>query len=100
MTWKEIRQKFPHQWLLVEAIKIKAQTENEMRIWEDIAILNTFSDSVAAMRSYGKIHREEPKRELFVFHTDRENLDIHVRRWAATFMNLHISEDNAAIARA
>jgi hypothetical protein len=34
MTWEEIQQSFPHQWLLFEALK--ARTENGMRLLSDL----------------------------------------------------------------
>ncbi len=79
MKWAEIRNHYPHQWLLVEAIK--AYSEAGKRILEDLAVVNTFSDSTAAMRGYLKLHREAPGRELLVLHTDREKLDVTERRW-------------------
>ncbi len=79
MKWPEIRSHYPHQWLLVEAIK--AYSEAGKRILEDLAVVNTFSDSTTAMRSYLKLHREAPGRELLVLHTDREELDVTERRW-------------------
>ncbi len=79
MTWQEIQKSFPHQWLLIEAIK--AHTENDMRILEDMAVLNTYPDSKVAMDAYAEWHRKEPHREFLVLHTDRKKLDIHVRRW-------------------
>ncbi len=33
------------------------------------------------MKSYAGFHREAPQRELYVFDTEREELDIHERRW-------------------
>ncbi len=78
MNWEEIRSHYPHQWLLVEAIR--AYSEAGKRILEQISVVNTFPDSVTAMKGYAKLHREAPKRELFVFHTDREILDITERR--------------------
>ena len=79
MEWTEIRSHYPHQWLLVEAIK--AYSEAGKRILEDLAVVNAFSDSAAAMRSYLKLHREAPDRELLVLHTDREELEVTERRW-------------------
>ncbi|MFB3041219.1 MAG: hypothetical protein ACE1ZS_05365 [Candidatus Poribacteria bacterium] len=79
MRWTEIRSHYPHQWLLVEAIK--AHSESGKRILDGIAVVNLFSDSVAAMKEYIQLHREAPGRELYVFHTDREQLDITERRW-------------------
>ena len=79
MQWQDIRRHYPDQWLLVEAIK--AHSEEDRRILEDIAVLETFEDSDAAMKSYAGLHREAPQRELYVFDTDREELDVRERRW-------------------
>ena len=79
MRWKDIRRHYPDQWLLVEAIR--AHSEKDKRILDDLAVVEAFEDSDAAMRSYKGLHRESPHRELYVFDTDRENLDIEERRW-------------------
>ncbi len=79
MSWPEIRNHYPHQWLLVEAIK--AYSKAGKRILEDLAVVNAFSDSATAMRSYLKLHREAPGRELLVLHTDKEELEVTERRW-------------------
>jgi hypothetical protein len=74
MQWQEIRAHYPQQWLLLEAIK--AHTEANKRILDQLAVVSTFSDSVAAMKSYEQLHHEAPDRELYVFHTSRDALDI------------------------
>lgn len=79
MKWDEIRLHYPHQWLLVEAIK--AHSEDNKRILEDISVVGAYPDSVVAMKGYTQLHREAPGRELYVFHTDRQQLDITERRW-------------------
>jgi hypothetical protein len=79
MKWQEIRKYYPQQWLLVEAIK--AHSEANKRILEQLAVVSTFPDSVTAMESYVQLRREAPERELYVFHTSREALDITERRW-------------------
>jgi len=79
MQWQEIRKHYPQQWLLVEAIK--ARSEANRRILEQLAVVETFSDSPTAMKSYLLLHREAPERELYVFHTSRETLDVTERRW-------------------
>ena len=79
MQWQEIRKHYPQQWLMVEAIK--AHSEASKRIVEQLAVVGTFPDSVAAMKSYTQLHREAPERELYVFHTSRETLDITERTW-------------------
>jgi hypothetical protein len=79
MQWQEIRQHYPQQWLLLEAIK--AHSEADKRILDQLAVVSTFPDSVSAMNNYARLHREAPERELYVFHTSREVLDIIERRW-------------------
>ena len=79
MKWEEIREHYPHQWLLVEAIK--AHSDSGKRILEQISVIGVFPDSVTAMKGYTQLHREAPERELYVFHTDREWLDIMERKW-------------------
>lgn len=79
MQWREIRQHYPQQWLLLEAIK--AHSEGENRILDQLAILGIFLDSIAALQGYAQLHREAPERELYVFHTSRETLDIVERQW-------------------
>ena len=79
MTWNEICAYYPQQWLLLEAIQ--AHSTQNQRIIEQLAVLNTFPDSVSAMKHYAQLHREAPQRELYVFHTDREQLNIKERTW-------------------
>ena len=79
MVWQEIRQHYPQQWLLVEAIK--AHSEANKRILDQLAVVETFPDSVSAMQSYTRLHHEALQRELYVFHTSRETLDVTERRW-------------------
>jgi hypothetical protein len=74
MQWSEIRERYPRQWLLVEAVE--AHSEDRQRILDDIEVLQTFQDSLAAMNSYKKVHLRNPQREMYVLHTDRQQLDI------------------------
>ncbi len=79
MNWQKIRENYPRQWLLVEAIK--ARSEKGKRLLDQISVIDTFPDSIAAMKEYQQIHRQDHRRELYVFHTDRAELDITERRW-------------------
>jgi len=79
MKWEEIREHYPHQWLLVEAIK--AHSESGQRVLDQLAVISTFQDSNAALQNYRQFHRESPTRELYVLHTDREHLEILERTW-------------------
>ncbi len=79
MQWEEIRVHYPHQWLLVEALK--AHSDAGKRIVDHMAVISTFQDSTVALQNYRQFHRESPERELYVLHTDREHLDIRERTW-------------------
>ncbi len=79
MTWNEVRQHFPEQWLLVEATQ--AHSKANRRILDQLAVLGSYSSGKTAMDGYLDIHRSMPERELFVLHTSRGALDIEALRW-------------------
>jgi hypothetical protein len=79
MNWQKIREHYPQQWILTEAIK--ARSEGGKRILEQISVINAFKDSLSAMNDYRKLKKEAPEREMFVLHTDRREPDISERRW-------------------
>jgi hypothetical protein len=79
MQWQDIRQHYPHQWLLVEALNARSSAGE--RIIEDMAVLDTYPDGMSAMNGYRDLRRREPDRELYVLHTDREELEITELRW-------------------
>jgi len=79
MQWNEIRQRYPRQWLLVEALA--AHSTSGKRIVEDLSVLETYADGMRAMTGYKELHHRDPRRELYVVHTDRETLDITELHW-------------------
>jgi hypothetical protein len=79
MNWEKVRENYPNQWVLVEAIE--AHSESGKRILDQLAVLNTFPDSLIAMRTYKELHKKSPNRELYVLHTDRKVLDILEHKW-------------------
>ncbi len=79
MLWQEIRSQYPNTWILVEALK--AHSENDKRIIEQLSVIDLFPDAVAAMDSYSKLNCESPQREYYVLHTHREEIEITERRW-------------------
>ena len=79
MKWQQVREQYPDRWLLLEAIG--AHTEADTRVVEEVSVVGVYPDSVAAMKGYSQLHRQAPERELYVFHTARERLDIKERRW-------------------
>lgn len=79
MQWQNIQQHYPRQWLLLEAFN--AHSEGEKRILDQLAVLETYTDSTSALHAYKTLHSEVPKRELYVFHTSRDSLDVTERSW-------------------
>ncbi len=79
MQWQDIREHYPNQWLLIEAVN--ARTEEDRRIVENVAIVEKFEDSVTARARYRELHHQEPMREYYVVNTVRPELDITERRW-------------------
>ena len=79
MHWNKIRALYPHQWLLLEAIK--AHSEDDRRILDQLSVINTYTESKEAMKEYSQLHHKMPERELYVLHTDRETIDISERKW-------------------
>ena len=79
MTWAEVQKAYPGQWLVIEALE--AHTEGVQRLLDRIAVIETCTDGAAALKSYERLHREHPVRELYYVHTGRETLDIRERRW-------------------
>lgn len=59
MKWTDVRQRFPSQWLLVEATR--AHSEDDRRIVEDLAVVDCFANGASAMKGYSELHRREPK---------------------------------------
>lgn len=74
MHWPEARHLYPKQWVLIEAID--AKSAGDRRLVDDLAVVDRFADSSSAWRRYQELHRQQPARELYILHTDRESLDI------------------------
>jgi hypothetical protein len=79
MTWEDVCRHYPHTWVLIEAIR--AHSDSGKRILDEISVIKTFPDSVNAMHDYTELHQESPEREMYIFHSDREQLDISERMW-------------------
>ena len=80
MKWEDVRQAFPEQWVLIEAVQAYTNEKNE-RILEEVTPLKIFSNSPDAMKSYQELHLKDPQRELYVLHTNRKEPNIIEKRW-------------------
>src|SRR3954466_6469873 len=79
MPWPEIRERYPHQWLLLEAAE--ACSAGGQRILKRLTVLETCPDGLSAMRRYGETQGQDPRRELYVLHTDRETVEVEEAHW-------------------
>ncbi len=79
MRWQEVREAYPNQWLIIEAVE--AHSEADRRVLDKIAVIETCPDGAAAMQSYRKLHQAHPEREYYYVHTSRVELDIRERQW-------------------
>lgn len=79
MDWETIREHYPEQWVLLEALN--AYSDDGKRVVEDGAIINSFDDSKEALNEYKNLHKSFPGREIYVVHTRNERLQILERKW-------------------
>ncbi|MDU7474726.1 MAG: hypothetical protein E7L01_15580 [Paenibacillus macerans] len=79
MRWKEVREQFPDEWVVCEALK----SFSKEGYWyiEEVAVIDRFDDSTVAMKRYYELHREQPHREYGFFHTSRDQLKLR-EKWA------------------
>ena len=80
MLWSDIRQNYPSQWLVIEALEAHTTHDNQ-RVLDHIAVIETCPDGRLAMEQYQQLHRDYPTREFYFVHTSREELDIRERHW-------------------
>jgi hypothetical protein len=74
MEWQEIRERYPHQWIVVEATGTKS--ENERLILGELGVFGTYPDGVEAIKARAQWQRRYPTREFYFLHTDRVTPDI------------------------
>lgn len=65
MRWNEVQERFPDEWVVLEATK--ASSKEGQRFIEEMTVIDSFDDSVKALKRYSELHREEPHREYCFF---------------------------------
>jgi len=78
-SWEEVRDTYPNQFVVFEALSSHS-LENK-RIIDSLEVISTNIDGKQAMKEYLKLHRIDKKKELYVVHTDKQNLDITEKKW-------------------
>ena len=79
MKWKEVRKQFPNQWVLIEALE--ATSQNNIRKIKDMAVISEYNNSTDAWKGYKSLHLLKPQRELYIFHTSNEKIEITEQRF-------------------
>lgn len=79
MDWDEIKQAYPDQWIIIEALE--AHSEGGLRVLDRVAVIATCPDGESAVDAYRRLHDEFPEREFYFIHTSRATLQIEERLW-------------------
>ncbi len=75
MNWQQIRELYPHRWVVVEALD--AHTEIGKRIVNQMSLVDAFGDDWGdAWECYKQVHQIDRGREYYVLHTTNAELDI------------------------
>jgi hypothetical protein len=63
MRWAEIREQYPNQWLIVDALE--AHTEGDRRKLDQMTVVEVCPDGATALSHYQELHRQHPQREFY-----------------------------------
>ncbi|OZM56912.1 hypothetical protein CIB95_09075 [Lottiidibacillus patelloidae] len=74
MKWNEVRKQFPNRCVLVESLK--ANKVGKEKVIEDMSVISNFTNGNDAWKEYRKLHRKYPTRELYIFHTNNDEVKV------------------------
>ncbi|MCT8136856.1 hypothetical protein H1D32_03255 [Anaerobacillus sp. CMMVII] len=74
MKWSEVRQLFPERCVLIEVLKSK--TIGRERVIDEMSVIDQFENGNAAWKVYKKLNAENQSRELYIFHTNNEEIKV------------------------
>ena len=80
MQWSEIRQAYPDQWLIIEALEAHT-THDDRRRFDRLAVIESCKNGSAALKRYRQLHQQYPNREFYYFHTSREEVEVFEQQW-------------------
>ena len=61
MVWAEVRQTYPNQWLLAEALEAQTMPGNQRQLGR-LAVIESCPDGRTAFQRYRHLHQEYPAR--------------------------------------
>jgi len=73
MDWITVRGHHPDKWVLVEALS--SQSDGHKR-YIDNMVISDFANPKEAWNEYKKLHLSDPSRELYVFYTKNESIEV------------------------
>ncbi|MGL5576133.1 MAG: hypothetical protein ACRDCW_11380 [Sarcina sp.] len=85
MKWKEIRNNYTNKWVLVEALK--ATSVEGMRVIDDMSVIGVYENGNDALKNYAIRHKADKTKEMYVYNTSKETLDIEERLWIGVRSN-------------
>lgn len=74
MKWSEVREHFSGRCVLVEGLI--SETKGKERIIEEMSVIDDFENGHAAWKVYKKLHAENRNRELYILHTNNEEIKV------------------------
>lgn len=88
MEWGLVREQYPDKLVLVEALT--TSSKDSIRTVEEMSIISTFDDNMEAWKAYKRVHKENPEKEIYVFHTSKAKpeviekffIGVRGRRWS------------------
>ncbi len=80
MKWNEVKETYPNQWLVVEALDAHTTSDSLRRV-EKVSVIGKCADGEMAMAEYRRLHMVNPLKEYYFVHTSRDDLDIPERKW-------------------
>jgi hypothetical protein len=86
MNWEDIRQVYPDQWLIIEALEARTSADQQ-RLLDKIAVIERCAEGASAFGRYRQLHQQHPQREFYYVHTSRPNLDIREVQWLGVRRN-------------
>lgn len=85
MRWSDVRENYKNKWIVFESLK--AKSEEGKRIVEDLAVIAAFDNGSEALKNYSLWHKKDKSKEMYVYNTANESLDIEERVWVGVRSN-------------
>ncbi|WP_297519950.1 hypothetical protein [uncultured Clostridium sp.] len=86
MKWNEIRDNYNNKWVLIEMLK--ANSVSGKRIIEDMSVIGAYENGNEALKNYSIRHKADKTKEMYVYNTSKEVLDIDERLWIRDKWNI------------